>query len=97
MTYTDPTAMKTTTETRGRPKLSNAQRKLLMEHLKADKLVIRDSRLVHVHTRRERGDGGKVPWWMFAGNLEDPEIQSILNPATMTQENCGNETATKES
>ena len=46
-------------------------RSYLLEDSRNDKVRITRNGAVHVHTNRERGDGGSRPWWMFAGFRRD--------------------------
>ncbi len=46
-------------------------RKYLLEDSDHNKVVIKRNGEVHVHTDRQRGDGGRSPWWMFAGFRSD--------------------------
>ena len=39
------------------------------------KVRIRRNRNVEVFTTKPRGDGGRVPWWMLAGDAEELKIQ----------------------
>ena len=43
----------------------------LLEDIRNDKVRISRNGLVYVRTDRERGDGGRRPWWMFAGFRRD--------------------------
>jgi hypothetical protein len=53
-------------------------REYLLEDSDHNKVVIKRNGEVHVHTDRQRGDGGRRPWWMFAGFRRDlvRDIQS---------------------
>jgi len=31
---------------------------------------------IHICTDRKRGDGGKTPWWMFAGYVGDSQFRN---------------------
>ena len=46
-------------------------REYLLADDRNDKVRITRYGAVHVHTERERGDGGNRPWWMFAGYRAD--------------------------
>lgn len=46
-------------------------RSYLLEDSRNDKVRITRNGEVHVRTDRERGDGGRRPWWMFAGFRRD--------------------------
>ena len=46
-------------------------REYLLNDSRNDKVRITRSGEVHVHTDRQRGDGGCRPWWMFAGFRRD--------------------------
>lgn len=46
-------------------------REYLLEDTYHEKVVIKRNGEVHVRTNRQRGDGGKSPWWMFAGYRSD--------------------------
>ena len=59
--------------------ITDAQiRQYLRGDSRNDKVRITRSGEVLVRTNRERGDGGRRPWWMFAGFRADlvREIQS---------------------
>ena len=46
-------------------------REYILEDLDHQKVVIRRDGQIHVYTYRQRGDGGKRPWWMLAGFRHD--------------------------
>lgn len=59
--------------------ITDAQiRQYLLSDSRNDKVRITRTGEVHVRTDRERGDGGRRPWWMFVGFRTDlaPAIQS---------------------
>lgn len=55
-------------------------REYLLEDSSNDRVRITRSGEVHVHTDRARGDGGRSPWWMFAGFRRDL-VRDISNRA----------------
>ena len=52
-------------------------REYLLSDNRNSKVRITRSGDIHVRTDRQRGDGGKSPWWMFAGKITDAEFRSL--------------------
>jgi hypothetical protein len=52
-------------------------RQYLLSDSRNSKVKITRSGDIHVRTDRHRGDGGKSPWWMFAGKTTDTEFRSL--------------------
>ncbi len=52
-------------------------REYILKDSDHEKVVIKRNGEIHVRTNRQRGDGGSIPWWMFAGDRSEiaAEIQ----------------------
>lgn len=55
--------------------LTKREREQIKAIYDASKVRLRDGERVEVYTSRSRGDGGKSPWWMFAGYINDVRQQ----------------------
>jgi len=52
-------------------KLTMAQRRKIMAETGALKVHVTREGEVHLYVDRPRGDGGRVPWWMSYGCVDD--------------------------
>lgn len=51
--------------------LTRSDRANVRERYQASRVHVDEDGNVHVLTSRSRGDGGKRPWWMVAGRIEE--------------------------
>lgn len=46
-------------------------REYILKDSSHEKVIIKRTGEIHVHTNRQRGDGGSTPWRMFVGHRLD--------------------------